>query len=145
MLSTLHRIANCIKNGITRKIVFSNRCQSCSVTHNYFWSGLAILFTAFLGTKTQLWKLLWAFSKCCIGNSGSPLQPSLPEVIYLTFLQHILRTSCSGKVALWNSQMESTRYAKFLQKINSINITCTCRLPVFSRGNSYDICSIIWQ
>ena len=26
-LSTLHRIANCVKNGTTRKIVSSNRCQ----------------------------------------------------------------------------------------------------------------------
>ena len=27
ILSTLHGIANCVKNGTTRKIVSSNRCQ----------------------------------------------------------------------------------------------------------------------
>ena len=49
----------------------------CSVTLNYFRSGLGILFTAFLETKTQLWKLMWAISGCCIGSSGSPLHRSL--------------------------------------------------------------------
>ena len=59
-LSTLHGIANCVKNG-TRKIVSSNRYKRlarCSVAHTYFWSSLRILFTVFLETKTELWKLL---------------------------------------------------------------------------------------
>ena len=63
---------------------------------------------------------------------------SLPTVvIYLTFLQHILQISGSGKAPLWNSQMERTIYAKFLEKQNSINSTCKCRLNVFSKRNSY--------
>ena len=37
-------------------------------------------------------------------------------VIYLTLLQDNLQTSRSGKAPLWNSQMERTIYAKFLQK-----------------------------
>ena len=49
----------------------------CSVAHKYFRSSLRILFTAFLETNTQLWKLIWAISGCCIGSSGSPLHPSL--------------------------------------------------------------------
>ena len=54
-LSKLHGIANCVKNG-TGKIVSSNRYQClarCSVTHNYFWSSLRILFTVFLEMKTN--------------------------------------------------------------------------------------------
>ena len=41
-----------------------------------------------------------------------------PVVMYLTFLQHILQISHSCKVPLWNSQMEETIYAKFLQNQN---------------------------
>ena len=67
-----------------------------------------------------------------------------PVVIYLIFLQHILRILCSSKVPLWNSQMEYTIYAKFAQKENSINITWTCRLKVFSSRNSYYVCLTIW-
>ena len=67
-----------------------------------------------------------------------------PVVIYLRFLQQILRTSCSSKVPLWNSQMEYTIHAKFGQKENSINITWTCRLKVFSSRNNYYVCSTIW-
>ena len=48
-----------------------------SVAHNYFRSSLRILFTAFLETKTQLWKLMSAISGCCIGSSGSLLYPPL--------------------------------------------------------------------
>ena len=48
-----------------------------SVAHNYFRSSLRILFTAFLETKTQLWKFMSAISACCIGSSGSPLHPPL--------------------------------------------------------------------
>ena len=51
-LSTLHGIANCVKNGTTRKIVSSNRCQRLvavsPTTDNYFRSSLRILFKAFL-------------------------------------------------------------------------------------------------
>ena len=43
-----------------------------SVAHNYFRPSLRILFTAFLETKPQLWKLMSAISGCCIGSSGSP-------------------------------------------------------------------------
>ena len=48
-----------------------------SVALNYFRTGLRILFTTFLETKTQLWKLMWAFLGCYIGSSGSPLHPPL--------------------------------------------------------------------
>ena len=44
-----------------------------SVALNYFRTGLRILLTKFLETKTQLWKLMWAFLGCCIGSSWSPL------------------------------------------------------------------------
>ena len=83
-LSKLHGIANCVKNG-TRKIVSSNRYQRlarCSVAHTYFRSSLRILFTAFLETKIQLWKLMWTISGCCIGSSGRPLHP--PLLMYFT-------------------------------------------------------------
>ena len=47
--------------------------------------------------------------------TGNQFFPTL--VIYLTFVQHILQIR-SGKVPLWNSQMEETTYAKFLQNQN---------------------------
>ena len=78
-LSTLHGIANCVKNG-TSKIVSSNRYQRlarCRFAHTYFRSSLRVLFTVFLETKTQLWKLMWAISGCCIGSGGSPLHSPL--------------------------------------------------------------------
>ena len=56
-LSILHGIANCVKNGTTKKIVSSLQPMSasrCSVAHNYCRSSLRILFTAFLETKTYL-------------------------------------------------------------------------------------------
>ena len=59
-LSTLHGIVNCVKNG-TRKIVSYNRYKHLarySVAHTCFWLSLRILFTVFLETKTELWKLL---------------------------------------------------------------------------------------
>ena len=83
-LSTLHGIANCVKNG-TRKIVSSNRYQRlarCSVAYTYFRSSLRSLFTVFLETKIQLWKLMWAISGCCIGSSGSLLHPPLSVLQY---------------------------------------------------------------
>ena len=49
-----------------------------SVALNYFRTGLRILFTTLLETKTQLWELMWAFLGCCIGSSGIPLHPPLP-------------------------------------------------------------------
>ena len=61
MLSTLHRLANCVKNGTAKKIVSPKRCQRlacCSVVHNYFRSSFRILLTVFLEIKTQLWKLI---------------------------------------------------------------------------------------
>ena len=84
--STLHGIANCVKNG-TRKIVSSNRYKRlvrCSVAHTYFWSSLRILFS-FLETKTELWKLMRAISGCCIGSSGSPFHPALGFSVLLFF------------------------------------------------------------
>ena len=75
ILSALHGIANCVKNG-TRKIVSSNQYQRLargSVAHAYFQSSLII----FLETKTQLWKLMWPISGCCIGSSGSPMHPPM--------------------------------------------------------------------
>ena len=72
-LSTLHGIANCVKNA-TREIVSSSqykRLACCSVTHPYFWSSLRILFTVFLETRTQLWKLMRDILGCYIGSSGS--------------------------------------------------------------------------
>ena len=83
-LSTLHGIANCVKNG-TRKLVSSNRYQRlarCSVAHIYFRSSSKILFTVVLETKTQLWKLIWAISRCCIGSSGSPMHLSLLTIFF---------------------------------------------------------------
>ena len=47
--------------------------------------------------------------------TGHQFFPTL--VIYLTFVQHILQIH-SGKVPLWNSQMEETIYAKFLPNQN---------------------------
>ena len=38
-----------------------------------------------------------------------------PQIMYFTFLQHILPIWSSCKVPLWNSQMEETIYRKFLQ------------------------------
>ena len=87
-LSTLHRIANCVKNG-TRKIVSSNWYQHlvcCSVTHTYYWSSLRILFTVFLETKIQLWKLMWAISGCCIDSRGSPLHLPLIAIVVFSLL-----------------------------------------------------------
>ena len=78
----------------------------------------------------------------CVTFRGDQSFP--PLVIYVTFLQHILGTSRSGKVPLWNSQMEKRKNAKFLQKQNSINITWLCHLKVFLSRNSYYVCSAIW-
>ena len=52
-----------------------------SVARNYFRPSLRILFTAFLETKPQLWKLMSAISGCCIGSSGYPLQSFTDERI----------------------------------------------------------------
>ena len=94
-------------------------------------------------TFQPLWKQTFLISHyACLTLRGNESFP--PVVIYLTFLQHILRISHSGKVALWNSQIETTIYTKFLRKQNSINIIWTCRLKVFSSRNSYDICWTIW-
>ena len=79
----------------------------------------------------------------CVTLRGHQSFP--PVVIHLTFVQHNLRTSHSGKVALCNSEMERTIYAKFLQKRNSINITWTCHLNVFPSGKRCDICLAIWK
>ena len=56
LVSTLHGIADFIKNWTIRKNVppASHR----SVALNYFRTGLRILFTTFLETKTQLWELM---------------------------------------------------------------------------------------
>ena len=48
-----------------------------SVAQNYFWLSLRILFTAFLETETQLWKLMWVIWRYYIGSSGSPLHSPL--------------------------------------------------------------------
>ena len=40
--------------------------------------------------------------------------------------------------------MEQTIHAKFAQKENSINISWTCRLKVFSSRNNYYVCLTIW-
>ena len=109
--STLHGIANCVKNG-TRKIVSFNRCKRlvrCSVVHIYFWSSLRILFTVFLETKTELWKLMWAILGCCIGSSDSPLHlPLLTTVILvgdLYIFPFLLDTSyCKQSYILCPSQ-----------------------------------------
>ena len=77
-------------------------------------------------------------------DASVTLRPHPTVVIYLTFLQHISQTSRSGKAHLWKSQMERTIYGKFLQKQNSINITCKCRLNVFSNRKTYYVCSTIW-
>ena len=77
----MHGIANFAKNGTTRKVLSCNRY---SVTHNYFRSSLRILFTAFLETKTELWKLMKVISGCCIGSSGSPLHPPLYVSLKIT-------------------------------------------------------------
>ena len=56
LVSTLYGIANRIKNGVIRKNV--PPAYDRSVALNYFRTGLRILFTTFLETKTQLWKLM---------------------------------------------------------------------------------------
>ena len=78
-LCTLHGIANCVKNGANKKICILQPMSASrsSVAHNYFRPSLRILFTAFLETKPQLWKLMSAISECCIGSNGSPLHPPL--------------------------------------------------------------------
>ena len=53
-----------------------------SVGLNYFQTGLRILFTIFFWTKTQLWKLMWAFLGCCIGNNISPVHSLMRWFIY---------------------------------------------------------------
>ena len=53
-----------------------------SVGLNYFQTGLRILFTIFFWTKTQLWKLMWAFLGCCIGNNSSPVHSLMRWFIY---------------------------------------------------------------
>ena len=53
-----------------------------SVALNYFQTGLRILFTTFLETKTQLCKLMWAFLGS-FGSSGSPLYPPLASIGFL--------------------------------------------------------------
>ena len=75
-LSTLHKIAHCIKTGQYEKM-FLEQMTAYRVTLSYFQAGFRILFTTFLETKTQLWKLMWAFLGCYIGSSGSPLHPPL--------------------------------------------------------------------
>ena len=64
----------CVKRAAILQPMSASRF---SVAHNYFWSSLRIFSTAFLETKTQLWKLMWALSGWCIGSSGSPLHPPL--------------------------------------------------------------------
>ena len=62
-LSTLHRIPNCVKIRTTRNCILQLMSASCcSVAYNYFHSGLRIMFTTFLETKTQLWKLMSSIS-----------------------------------------------------------------------------------
>ena len=99
-VSTLDGIANCLKNETRRKIVSSNPCQRPSaVTHNYIRSSLRILFTAFLETKTQLWKLVWAISGCCNDSSGSPLHPPL-IYIHLKYFQFFSINYFNGYVSI---------------------------------------------
>ena len=67
-----------LKTGQYEKMFLQHMAASRrSVALNYFRTGLRILFTTFLETKTQLWKLMWAFLGCCIGSSGSLLHPPL--------------------------------------------------------------------
>ena len=74
-LSTLHGIANCVKNR-TREIVSSNRYQRlahCSVAHTcYFRSGLRILFTVLSEKKTQLWKFMWDILRVALAAVAAP-------------------------------------------------------------------------
>ena len=75
-----------------------------SVALNYFRTGLRILFRKFLETKTQLWKLMWAFLGCCIGSSGSPLhapaynQNTKIPVLNLTIIWKIM---CKFEFHCW--------------------------------------------
>ena len=63
-----------LKTGQYEKMFLQHMAASRrSVALNYFRTGLRILLTKFLETKTQLWKLMWAFLGCCIGSSWSPL------------------------------------------------------------------------
>ena len=93
-------------------------------------------------TFDLLWKQKCSMSHyACVTLRGHQFFPA--QVLYLTFLQHILRIR-SGKVSFWNSKMEDRIYAKFLQNQYCINITGTCRIKVFSRRNSYNKCLNIW-
>ena len=58
-LSTLHGIANYAKTGQQEKFIFQLMSEPpLSVAQNYFRSSFGTVFTAFLETKTQLWKLM---------------------------------------------------------------------------------------
>ena len=59
MLITLHGITNCVKNETIRKMFIQTMTISCrDVAFNFFREVLRILLTAFLETKTELWKLM---------------------------------------------------------------------------------------
>ena len=69
-LSTLHGIANCIKN----RTVWKNVPPAYdTISPQSRPQPLSDRFEN--GTKTKLWKLMWTFLGCCIGSSGSPLHP----------------------------------------------------------------------
>ena len=71
--STLHESRIVLKTGQYEKTFLPHMTASrSSVALNYFRTGWRILFTTFLETKTQPWKLMWAFLACCIGSSGTP-------------------------------------------------------------------------
>ena len=72
-LSTLHGIMNCTKRDNKKNCILQPMSASrCSVAHNYFWSSLRILFTAFLETKTQLWKLMETSSGAALAAVAAP-------------------------------------------------------------------------
>ena len=56
----------------------------CIVAHNYFRSSLSILFTAFLETKTLLWKLMRAISGAALAAVAAPHAPLNMAYIFQT-------------------------------------------------------------
>ena len=82
------------------------------VGDTYFWSSLRNLFIVFLETKTQLWKLMWAISGCCIGSSGSPLHP--PLKLNWCPLSILLQKSVQHSL----SERETTAFSKITQSCN---------------------------
>ena len=120
-ICTLHGIAIFFikRDNKKNQILQPMSASRCSVAQNHFQSSLRILFTAFLETKTHLWKFIWAISGCCIGSSGSPLHLFLQLIIQTTYSQlKVAEVSPSFKIGN-------------IQEVG--NYRPTSALPIFSQ------------